>query len=73
MKLALSVRVAESFRDKHQAVMPLDALADLAAAEGYQGICMRASQLGVQTPLAEVGRKTSPACPSSNCRIANQA
>ena len=54
MKLALSVRVAESFRDKHQAVMPLDALADLAAAEGYQGICMRASQLGVQTPLAEV-------------------
>jgi sugar phosphate isomerase/epimerase len=54
MKLSLSVRVAESFRDKRQATMSLDELADLAVSEGYHALCMRASQLGTHTPLDEV-------------------
>ena len=31
--------------------MSLESLAELAAAEGYKALCMRASQLGIQTPL----------------------
>ncbi len=54
MKLSLSVRVAEKFSDKRQAVMSLSELADVAAAEGYHALCMRASQLGTHTPLDQV-------------------
>jgi len=54
MKLALSVRVAEKFSAKRQASMTLESLADLATAAGYQALCMRASQLGVHTPLDQV-------------------
>lgn len=54
MKLALSVRVAESFRDKRVATMTLADLTDLAVNEGYHALCMRASQLGTHTPTEEV-------------------
>ena len=53
MKLSLSVRVAESFRNKREATMSLDELADLAVSEGYHALCMRASQLGIHTPKDE--------------------
>ncbi len=54
MKLSLSVRVAEKFHSKREALMPLAGLADLAVEHGYKALCMRASQLGVHTPLKEV-------------------
>jgi sugar phosphate isomerase/epimerase len=47
VKLALSTRVAESFRNKREATIELDDLAEIAAREGYWAICMRASQVGV--------------------------
>ncbi len=50
MKLSLSVRVAESLSSKRTPTMPLKALAELASAQGYHALCMRASQLGVDTP-----------------------
>lgn len=54
MQLALSVRVAERFSAKREAAVPLERLADLAAAAGYQALCMRASQVGVHTALDRV-------------------
>lgn len=54
MKLSLSARVAEGFADKRIATLPLAALADLAAREGYDGVCMRASQVGVHSARDEV-------------------
>ena len=56
MKLSLSVRVAESFKDKTKADLNLEQLADLASAHGYHALCMRASQLGIHSPLHEVRR-----------------
>ena len=49
MNLSLSVRIAESFLSKEKASMGLDTLAPLAAASGYSAVCMRASQVGVQS------------------------
>ena len=57
MKLSLSVRVAENFHSKRQAAMPLEGLADLAVEHGYKAVCMRASQLGVHTPVEEVEKQ----------------
>ena len=57
MKLALSVRVAESSSAKRVPAMPLESLAELAVAEGYSALCMRASQLGIQTPLELVRQR----------------
>ena len=54
MKLSLSVRVAEQLSNKRSPAMPLDALADVAVSAGYSALCMRASQLGIWTPLDEV-------------------
>jgi len=48
MKLSLSTRVAENFRDKREATVELDDLAEIAAREGYYALCMRASQVGVE-------------------------
>ncbi len=48
-KLALSCRIAEGFLSKEEASMPFEALADLAVAAGYDAICMRASQIGIQS------------------------
>ena len=56
MKLSLSVRVAEKYHDKRQTSMTLDELARIAVEEGYQALCMRASQLGLETPPETVGQ-----------------
>ena len=49
MRLSLSVRVAERYYDKRQTSMTLEELAGLAVEAGYHALCMRASQLGLQT------------------------
>ncbi len=54
MKLSLSVRVAESFSDKTRATMGLEDLARLAKKVGYEALCMRASQVGVHSPMERV-------------------
>ena len=54
MKLSLSVRIAEEFLSKEHARIPLEELAVLAKQAGYDALCMRASQVGVQsTPEAQ--------------------
>ena len=50
MKLSLSVRVAESFSSKEKADLNLSQLVELALKHGYEALCMRASQIGIQTP-----------------------
>ncbi len=57
MKLSLSVRVVEKFEAKREASMGLGELANLAAVHGYHAVCMRASQLGIQTPAATVRKE----------------
>lgn len=54
MKLSLSVRIGEKYSAKREAAVSLPALADIASANGYHAICMRASQIGIQTPKTEV-------------------
>jgi len=49
MQLSLSVRIAEEFHSKEEASMPLGDLARLAKCCGYGALCMRASQVGVQS------------------------
>ena len=49
MKLSLSVRVAERFHDKRLVDIELPALALIAKQAGYQALCMRASQVGIQS------------------------
>jgi sugar phosphate isomerase/epimerase len=51
MHLSLSVRIAEGFHAKEHAEMDLRSLADLARRCGYTSLCMRASQVGVHSPL----------------------
>ena len=48
-KLSISCRIAEGFLSKEEASMSFEALADLAVVAGYDAICMRASQIGVQS------------------------
>ena len=57
MKLSLSVRVAEQLMQKRIPAMSLEDLAEVALSAGYRALCMRASQLGIQTPLDEVREK----------------
>lgn len=54
MKLSLSARIAEKFSAKREAAVSLPELADIAVANGYNALCMRASLLGVHTPPEEV-------------------
>lgn len=49
MRLALSVRVAESFEDKTKSRMSLAELTELARRYGFQALCMRASQVGIHS------------------------
>lgn len=49
MQLSVSCRIAEGFLSKEEASMSLESLADLAVAAGYDAVCMRASQIGLQT------------------------
>ena len=58
MKLALSVRVAEA-ACKTRLHLPLEALIDVAVANGYDALCMRASCGGVQTPETELQRQAN--------------
>ena len=48
MQLSLSVRIAEGFLSKEESLMEIGELASLAVDAGYDAICMRASQLGIQ-------------------------
>jgi sugar phosphate isomerase/epimerase len=50
MKLSLSVRIAEGFLSKEVPVLSLNEVVDLASASGYSAICMRASQVGINSP-----------------------
>lgn len=54
MKLSLSARIAEEFLSKEKASMSLEVLADLAVEAGYDALCMRASQAGIQSPTDAV-------------------
>ncbi|MEE8332343.1 MAG: sugar phosphate isomerase/epimerase [Alphaproteobacteria bacterium] len=56
MKLSLSVRIAESAGAKDRAMLPLEDLAPLAAAAGFDALSMRASALSVDTPPERVAR-----------------
>lgn len=56
MDLSLSVRIAEGFLSKEQALMSLEQVADLAKHAGYDAICMRASQVGVHSADEDVRR-----------------
>lgn len=49
MKLAMSVRVAEKFDNKREASLTIDQLIKLGQENGYQALCMRASQAGTHT------------------------
>ncbi len=50
MRLSLSVRVAEAFDNKEKSTKTIDELITLAKSVGYEALCMRASQAGIQTP-----------------------
>ena len=54
MKLSMSVRVAEKFDNTHEASRTIEQLIKLAQENGYQALCMRASQAGTQTDPAVV-------------------
>ncbi|MEM7012583.1 MAG: sugar phosphate isomerase/epimerase [Verrucomicrobiota bacterium] len=49
MKLSLSCRIAEGFLSKEEAIMTLPELCALAVEAGFEGLCMRASQIGVHS------------------------
>jgi sugar phosphate isomerase/epimerase len=53
MKLSLSVRVAEN-ASKRDATHTFVQLTELAANLGYEAMCMRASQIGIHSPLAQI-------------------
>jgi sugar phosphate isomerase/epimerase len=56
VKLSLSVRIAESADRKDRGVMPIEDLAPLARAVGFEGISMRASVVSVDSPRERVAR-----------------
>ncbi len=57
MKLSVSMRVAEDMFDKRKASMSLEDMAQMANDSGFHAVCMRASQVGTQTPLEIVREK----------------
>ncbi|MCC7376571.1 MAG: sugar phosphate isomerase/epimerase [Verrucomicrobiales bacterium] len=57
--LSLSVRIAEGFLSKEQAMMDLPSLARLAHEAGYRALCMRGSQLNVWTDRGVVAAAAS--------------
>ena len=54
MQLAISVRIAEGFLSKEIPILSLNEVLEIASQSGYQAICMRASQLGVQSPQEKI-------------------
>jgi hypothetical protein len=60
VRLSLSVRVAEDFFNKEKSTMTLDQLIDMARKYKFHALCMRASQVGVQSAagvVSEASRK----------------
>lgn len=51
MKLSLSVRIGEAPGSKENTIRTLDQIVGLAARTGYRAVCMRASQIGIHSPL----------------------
>ena len=68
MKLSLSVRVAEQLSNKRNPEMSLNELSELASDSGYHALCMRASQLGIQTPLEDV-KKSKQSLDKSGLKV----
>ncbi|WP_020576582.1 sugar phosphate isomerase/epimerase family protein [Actinopolymorpha alba] len=54
MRYSLSVRIAESPRDKTEIVTSFPALAAIAREQGYAGVCLRASVVSVDSPPEQV-------------------
>ena len=54
MKLSLSVRIAESFSSKETATLSIDEIIDIARANHFDALCMRASQVGIHSPPEEI-------------------
>lgn len=52
MQLSVSVRIAEGFLSKEVPILKLEQVAAIAQQTGFSAICMRASQLGVQSDPA---------------------
>ena len=68
MKLSLSVRVAETMSSKDKSTMSLEQLIRLAKDNGYQALCMRASQAGIRTPQ-DVVRELSGKIRAAGLRV----
>ncbi|MDP6042140.1 MAG: sugar phosphate isomerase/epimerase [Candidatus Latescibacteria bacterium] len=56
MQLSLSVRVAESFRNKRNTTITLPELAAIAKNAGYEALCMRASGVGTHSKPEDVAK-----------------
>jgi sugar phosphate isomerase/epimerase len=54
--LSLSVRIAEGFLSKEEAVLTLAEVAELAQAAAYSALCLRASQVGVHSDPSVIAR-----------------
>lgn len=54
MQLSLSVRISEGFLSKEEAIHSFGEVARIAKSAGYDAVCMRASQVGVQSSSAQV-------------------
>ncbi len=54
MKLSLSVRVAENFRNKRVVDIALPELARIAKVADFNALCMRASMVGIDSPSEQV-------------------
>jgi sugar phosphate isomerase/epimerase len=54
MRLSLSVRIAEGFLSKEEAVLDLEEVCEVASEAGFEAICMRASQVGVHSKAEAV-------------------
>jgi hypothetical protein len=54
MRLSLSTRVGEAFKDKRSLSLPFPDIVSLARATGYPGICLRAAVVGVESPPERV-------------------
>ena len=54
MRLSLSVRIAEGFLSKEEAILGFDEVASIARSAGYDALCMRASQVGIHTDSEQV-------------------
>ena len=54
MQLSVSVRIAEGFLSKEVPVLSLAEVADVARAARFDAVCMRASQVGVQSTSSEI-------------------